>query len=177
MNRVACNSLKSTKLSLAAACAVFPLLGSMSNVSLASGPVMAQGIQLGDLAPGRAMVWSRSDRPARMMVEYAFNPDFSDSVVVRGPYALEQTDFTARQDLVDLPDGKEVYVKVWFEDLTNAREKSEPVAGRFRTIGKHDSIRFVWGGDTAGQGWGINESFGGEDLRNHAPGAAAFLHS
>jgi alkaline phosphatase D len=127
----------------------------------AEAPLMEQGIQFGDLSPGKAIVWSRSDRPARMMVEYAFNEQFTRSRIVRGPYALESSDFTARQDLVGLPDGKDVFVKVWFEDLTNARSKSEPVTGRFHTIGKRDDIRFVWGGDTAGQGWGINEDFGG----------------
>jgi alkaline phosphatase D len=124
-------------------------------------PVMEQGIQFGDLSPGRAIVWSRADRPARMMVEYAYNEQFKHSQIIRGPYALEVSDFTAKQDLTGLPDGKDVFVKVWFEDLTNARSKSEPVTGHFHTIGKRDDIRFVWGGDTAGQGWGINEAFGG----------------
>lgn len=124
-------------------------------------PQMEQGIQFGDVGEGRAIVWSRCDRPARMWVEYAFNEQFTDSKVIRGPHALEVSDFTARQDLVGLPSGKDVYVKVWFEDLTNARNKSEPVIGRFHTVGKHEDIRFVWGGDTAGQGWGINEAFGG----------------
>jgi alkaline phosphatase D len=124
-------------------------------------PLMEQGIQFGDLAPGRAIVWSRTDRPARMIVEYALNEQFDDSRIIRGPYAFESTDFTARQDLVGLPQGSDVFVKVWFEDLTNAHAKSEPVVGHFHTIGERDNIRFVWGGDTSGQGWGINESFGG----------------
>ncbi|WP_374087373.1 alkaline phosphatase [Methylomicrobium lacus] len=124
-------------------------------------PAMEQGIQIGDLAPGRAMVWSRTDRPARMMVEYAFNDQFNDARTIRGPYAFAETDFTARQDLVGLPEGVDVFLKVWFEDLTNARHPSQPVTGHFHTIGKQDNIRFIWGGDTAGQGWGINEAFGG----------------
>ena len=137
---------------------------SLSDIALAqadSAPQMAQGIQIGDLAPGRAIIWSRADRPSRMMVQYAFDADFNEPVVIRGPRALAETDFTARQDLVDLPAGRDIYVKVWFEDLTNARTASEPVNGRFHTIGKRDPIRFVWGGDIAGQGWGINEGFGG----------------
>jgi len=142
-------------------------------------PQVEQGIQIGDLAPGKAVIWSRSDRPARMMVEYAFSSDFADSKVIRGPYAMEGTDYTARQDLVGLPAGKDVYVKVWFEDLTNARGQSEPVTGHFHTIGKRDDIRFVWGGDTAGQGWGINPSFGGmkiyEAMRQVKP--QFFIHS
>jgi len=144
------------------------------NIAFAGdGPKMEQGIQIGDLAPGRAMIWSRADRPSRMMVAYAFNPDFQNAVTLRGPYAMESSDFTARQDLVGLPEGKHVYVKVWFEDLSNERNTSEPVMGHFQTIGKHDDIRFVWGGDTAGQGWGINEEFGGmkiyETMRQAQP--------
>ncbi len=127
----------------------------------AGKPQMEQGIQIGDLTPGRAIVWSRADRPARMMIEYAFNERFEDSRLIRGPFALATSDYTVRQDLIDLPNGADVYVKVWFEDLTNAKSKSDAVIGSFHTVGKHDDIRFVWGGDTAGQGWGINEAFGG----------------
>jgi alkaline phosphatase D len=134
----------------------FPLAAADTNK-----PQIEQGIQIGDLAPGRAIIWSRSDRPARMMIEYAFNEEFDHAKLLRGPFALETSDFTARQDLTELPDGKDVYVKVWFEDLTNAKNKSDPVIGHFHTIGKNDDIKFVWGGDTAGQGWGVNETFGG----------------
>ena len=148
--------------SVTATITVLPLLLSLAvDVSAKDVPLLEQGIQIGDLAPGRAVIWSRSDRPARMYVEYAFNEEFTDTNIVRGPYALEETDFTARQDLVGLPEGKDVFVKVWFEDLTNTRGKSEPVTGHFHTIGKRDDIRFVWGGDIGGQGWGINENFGG----------------
>ena len=139
----------------------------------------AQGIQIGDVHDGRAVIWSRADQAARMMVEYADNPEFTNSITVRGPYALETSDFTARQDLVGLEDGQDVYVKVWFQGLTNDRENSEPVLGHFRTIGKREDIRFVWGGDTAGQGWGINESFGGmkmyETMRQVQP--QFFIHN
>lgn len=151
-------------LNLATSIAALPLMMTLTipnAVAAVDVPVMEQGIQFGDLAPGRAIVWSRADRPARMMVEYAFNEQFTNSQIIRGPYALEASDFTARQDLTGLPEGKDVYVNVWFEDLTNSRSKSTPITGHFHTIGKRDDIRFVWGGDTAGQGWGINEAFGG----------------
>ncbi|BBL59985.1 alkaline phosphatase D family protein [Methylomonas koyamae] len=143
-------------LSLAGLSALLPV-----HAETGDAPQIEQGIQIGDLAPGRAIIWSRADRPARMFVEYAYNPSFADSVLIRGPYAMAESDFTARQDLTDLDDGKDVYVRVWFEDLTNARNKSAVVNGKFHTLGKRDNIRFVWGGDIAGQGWGINESFGG----------------
>ncbi|MCG6969284.1 MAG: alkaline phosphatase D family protein [Gammaproteobacteria bacterium] len=122
---------------------------------------MEQGIQIGDVTDGRAIIWSRADRPSRMMLEYALDEEFTNPVQVRGPYATPESDFTVKQDLTQLPAGKEIYVKVWFEDLTNNRNQSEPVTGHFHTIGKHDDIHFVWGGDIGGQGWGINEDFGG----------------
>ena len=44
---------------------------------------------------------------------------------------------------------------------------SEPTVGRFRTApSDRRSISFVWSGDTAGQGWGIDESRGG--MRTYA---------
>ena len=152
-----------------------------ASVALAANkaPVMEYGIQFGDLDRGSVMVWSRSSKEARMYVEYALNEQFTDSKVIRGPYALKINDYTAKQAITKLPLGQEVFVKVWFEDLTNARVKSEPVIGHFHTISAKDDVRFVWGGDTAGQGWGINEAFGGmkiyDAMRKVHP--QFFLHS
>jgi alkaline phosphatase D len=32
-------------------------------------PLLEQGLQIGDILADRAMIWSRSDRPARMIVK------------------------------------------------------------------------------------------------------------
>src|SRR5262245_2806297 len=110
----------------------------------------------------RAVVWSRSDRPARMFVEYDFNPRFTNPIGVRGPFALETSDYTVRVDLTELPENSEVFVRVMFEDLSNDSIVSEAVQGYFRTAPvKTRAIRFMWGGDTAGTGWVINTDFGG----------------
>lgn len=137
-------------------------------------PQLAQGIQIGDVQCHGAMIWSRSDRPARMVVEYDLDPQFSNPVKIRGPHALESTDFTARLDLNRLPCDRKLYVRVAFQDLTNDRVMSEYVTGSFVTAPKHRrDIRFVWSGDTAGQGWGINPEFGGmkiyESMRRTQP--------
>jgi alkaline phosphatase D len=162
----------------------------------AARPVAAQGLQFGDPSGGAMMVWSRSDRPARMIVEWSLDEQFRRVQRVVGPYALEGSDFTVRQDLADLPaEAREVFVRVVFQGLDNARSMSEPVLGRFTALpfergprgdreqrlrrrGATD-LRFVWGGDTAGQGWGINPSFGGmkiyEAMRQRRP--HFFIHS
>src|SRR5215470_17316614 len=66
-------------------------------------PQLPYGLQIGDVTGGRALVWARSDRPARLVVERAFKADFSDAARVRGPLALDTTDYTARLDLAGLP--------------------------------------------------------------------------
>lgn len=145
----------------------------------ADRPLMAQGIQFGDMTLGNTMLWSRADRPARLIAEYAFDEAFTRPVRRVGPHALEVTDFTARMDLSGLPADRTVYVRAWFESLTNSRATSEPVLGRFRTPALQRNVRFVWGGDTAGQGWGINPGFGGmriyEQMRRVQPDF--FIHS
>lgn len=148
-------------------------------LNVSAAPQIEQGIQIGDVTDGRAIIWSRASEASRLMVEYAYRSDFTDSVTIRGPYATPESDFTAKQDLTGLQSGRDVFVKVWFEGLTNDRETGDPVTGRFHTIGDKEDIRFVWGGDTAGQGWGINEAFGGmriyETMRQVDP--LFFIHS
>jgi alkaline phosphatase D len=125
-------------------------------------PLTPWGLQIGDALADRAIVWSRADRPARMLVEWSTSPRFHRSQRVRGPHALETTDYTARVDLVDLPEDRDIFVRVKFQDLDGARTESEPLLGHFRTAPRRRrDIRFVWSGDTAGQGWGINLEWGG----------------
>lgn len=110
----------------------------------------------------RAVIWSRSDRPTRLLVEYDVSEGFVNPTRVRGPFALDTTDFTARVDLTHLPNDSAIFVRVMFQDLSHDRIVSEAVEGSFRTAPlRNRAIRFLWSGDTAGQGWGINPDFGG----------------
>lgn len=146
----------------------------------ASRPATSWGLQIGDVCGSRAVVWSRTDRPSRMRVEWALDDSFNHAREIRGPHALEISDFTARVDLTALPPDRQVFLRVTFESLEDASAVSEVVTGRFRTppaAGR--DLRFVWGGDTAGQGWGIDLSQGGmriyETMRARQPDF--FLHS
>jgi alkaline phosphatase D len=136
-------------------------------------------VQVGDVQAQRAMLWARADRPARMRVETALDAAFRHPVAQRGPHALEVSDYTARIDVTGLPEDSEIFYRIAFDYLDGAAG-SAPVSGRFRTapIGRRD-LRFVWGGDTAGQGWGINPGFGGmkiyESMRKVRPDF--FIHS
>jgi alkaline phosphatase D len=125
-------------------------------------PQVPSGIQIGDVLSDRAVIWSRADRPARLVVEHSLRPDFSAATRIRGPVALDTIDYTARLDLTALPADRELFVRVMFEDLSSGRALSAPVSGRFRTapVARRD-VTFLWSADTAGQGFGINLEWGG----------------
>ena len=91
-----------------------------------SRPRALQGVQFGDPTEGSVLVWSRSDRPARMLVEWSLDRNFHQAHKLFGPYALQEGDFTVRQDLDGLPGDREVFVRVSFQALDSAR--SGPVA-------------------------------------------------
>ena len=116
----------------AAAAAAAALRGAPAIVvSAAERPQALQGLQFGDPSDGAVVVWSRSDRPARMLVEWSYDETFKQSHRIVGPHALDTTDFTARQDLTGLEPGRDVFVRVAFQGLDNDRAISEPAAGRF----------------------------------------------
>ena len=143
-------------------------------------PELPYGVQSGDVGADRAIVWSRTDRHSRMSVEWSTTESFADATRVAGPDALGGSDFTARVDLRRLPAGQDIFYRVRFTDLKDLDAESEPVVGRFRTApAERRDVSFVWTGDTAGQGWGINPDFGGmkgyEAMRRTKPDF--FIHS
>lgn len=140
-------------------------------------PQVTDGVQSGDVTAGRGIVWSRSDRLARLVVEWSPVASFSTVNRVEGPVATVDTDFTARVQLRDLPTGR-IFYRVRFEPPGSPRDASAPAYGTFRvpppsrrggrretlTRGgdSHaDDVLFTWGGDTCGQGWGIDSADGG----------------
>ena len=136
-------------------------------------PGFPSGVQSGDALADRGIVWARTDRPARLWVEWATTASFAQVNRVRGPYALEATDLSARIDLSGLPAGQEIFYRAQWEDLAGGG-LSEPLAGHFRTAptARRD-VRLLWSGDTVGQGWGISDEFGGmkiyEAMRQRNP--------
>ncbi|TWP47451.1 alkaline phosphatase [Lentzea tibetensis] len=124
-------------------------------------PVLTHGVQSGDVTWDGGLVWTRADKPSRMIVEVSTDPHFRLTRRIRGPLLTPETGGTGRVRVNHLPPGRRAYYRVVAEDL-DGRTCSEPVTGSFRTapIGR-DEVRFVWSGDVAGQGWGINPDIGG----------------
>lgn len=125
-------------------------------------PQIPCGVASGDITGNSALIWSRTDRPARLILEYSSSETFRNVQRIIGPAALETSDFTARINLSGLPTGQEIFYRVIFQDLTNRNISSNPVTGRFRTPPKEGKdIFFAWSGCSGGQGWGINLDWGG----------------
>jgi alkaline phosphatase D len=133
----------------------------------ADRPLVTHGVQSGDVSVDGGVVWARADRPARMLVEIATTDSFKN--IVHGVFvdALPESDLTAKALIDGLPAGQDIFYRVRFQDLASPTIIGEPVVGRFRTApADRHSISFVWSGDTAGQGWGIDETRGG--MRTYA---------
>lgn len=146
----------------------------------ADRPVLAQGVQSGDVSTDSAMVWTRSDRPARARVDVATSDRFSDVLATSWVDLLPESDFTGKVLLDGLPAGQELFYRFTPQALAETSVLGEPAVGRFRTApSDRRDVSFVWSGDTAGQGWGIDPDRGG--MRTYATmlghRADFFIHS
>jgi alkaline phosphatase D len=133
----------------------------------ADRPVITHGVQSGDVSVDSGVVWARADRPARMLVEVATSDSFKTIRSAVFVDALPETDFTAKALLEGLPSGQRIFYRVSLQDHASPTIVGEPHMGQFQTApSDRRSVSFVWSGDVAGQGWGIDESRGG--MRGYA---------
>ncbi|SES98711.1 alkaline phosphatase D family protein [Paracoccus homiensis] len=143
-----------------------------------SRPVFTHGVQSGDITAQGGMVWTRADRPARIALEVATNESFQNARQVAALNALPESDYAVKAMLQGIAGDQTVFYRMTATDLSDSNASSEPVIGQFRTAPTtRRDIRFVWSGDTAGQGWGIDD----EGMRTYATMAAHqpdfFIHS
>lgn len=148
--------------------------------SEAMRPRVPSGVMVGDVTGTRAMIWSHTDRPARLVTEWSTSDRFHNTTTVVGPAAVQESGFTATLDLDGLPPGEQITFRVRFENLEFPGAYSEPLIGRFRTApDEARPLRVVWSGDMVGQGWGIDPDRGGlrmyDTLLNAQPDL--FIHS
>ncbi len=146
-------------------------------------PKIPYGIMSGDITGNitgsSAVIWSKSDRMSRMVVEYSLDDRFRQVRRVQSAVTDSRQDFTARVVLSGLEQGRPIFYRVTFQDPDQPKIQSEPAIGRLQIPGGKKDIFFAWSGDTAGQGWGINAQWGGmkiyESMRKLKPDF--FIHS
>ncbi|MCX7592832.1 MAG: alkaline phosphatase D family protein [Fischerella sp.] len=120
-------------------------------------------VQSGDVTDTSAIIWARnnSERNARLVVKLSRSPNFQGSVqTIAGSEVSIATDYTGKVDIVGLRPNQIYYYRVfWEQGLFRIRRGG---TGSFRTapapVQPHP-VRFVWGADLAGQGWGRNPNF------------------
>ena len=188
-------------LAAAGAAAVVPATAGAASAARPAGVALVRnrltlpsGIATGDVTTGSGVLWSRASGPGRLVANLLAVDDDGSPLrggrafrrVLRGSAASEATDFTARINAEHLPAGTRFAVSLHFEDAEgNAGETAQgsfstaPETGLLRSGRAARGQSFVWSGDTAGQGWGINEEIGG--MRGyaamHATSPDFFIHS
>lgn len=141
---------------------------------------LPSGIATGDVTSDSAVLWARASGAGRMTATLRAIDAAGDvlsgkqafSRTLRGPWSAESSDFTAKIHADKLPASTRFALDISFEDDGGAA--GETISGSFSTApdangasstradgAPSSSQSFVWTGDTAGQGWGINEEIGG----------------
>lgn len=143
-----------------------------------SRPIFTSGVQSGDVDQNSAVVWTRVDRPSRIAIEYSTRESFSSPVRLPAVDVGPQTDFALKALLPGLPADQTIFYRFVATDLQDINAVSAAVSGELRTAPvEKRGVRFGWSGDTAGQGWGIDD----EGMRTYSTIAAHrpdfFIHS
>src|SRR6478672_8129847 len=97
---------------------------------LSGPPQLRWGVQSGDVGPTAGVVWSKADRPARMLVDWSYRPDLGGARRFEGPLVTAETDFTGKVELSPLPRDSTIHYRVSFVDGASG-EVSAPLYGRF----------------------------------------------
>lgn len=155
---------------------------------------LTNGFSMGDVSTNNAVLWARSSGEGRLRAHLQAIDEAGQIIrgrgsferTLRGAQASAATDYTAKIAAAQLPAGTRFAVTIGFED--DYGTLGETTSGSFTTAAattgrrNHDAARsqsFVWSGDTAGQGWGINEEIGGMRAyaAMHATKPDFFVHS
>jgi alkaline phosphatase D len=124
------------------------------------------------------MIWARADRAANITFEVATTESFTNAMRLQPLAALPESDFAVKRLLTALAADQDIFYRMTAIDLSDVNAVSEPIIGRFRTApSAKRNVRFAWSGDTAGQGWGIDDKgmITYATMARHTPDF--FLHS
>src|ERR1700754_3604837 len=123
-------------------------LGSVARPYLsraADRPVIASGIQSGDVSAESAVIWARADRAARMRVECSTLESFKNIIRSVTADALPDSDFVSKVLLDGLPAGQDIFYRVRFDAIGESGIEGETQVGHFRTApAARGNISFVW---------------------------------
>ena len=121
-------------------------------------PGFTHGVQSGDVDTKSGMIWTRADRPSRIMVEVSTTESFAKAPRLSPLDALPGSDFTvkraARRAAVRPGHLLPLHRRRSLRHQHRFRADRRPLPHR---TASRRAVRFAWSGDTAGQGWGIDD--------------------
>ncbi len=146
----------------------------------ADRPTIVNGLQSGDTTADSGMVWARVSQPSRVRVEFSTTDTFKNILGSVFADALPESDLTMKLGMEGLPSGQDIFYRVTPQNHADPSVLGEQMVGHFRTAPSDNrDVTFIWSGDMAGQGWGIDEDRGGMKLYaamlKHRPDF--FIHS
>src|SRR6185369_10026975 len=77
-------------------------------------PAVTHGVASGDVGFDSAVIWSRANRRARMLVQWSTTESFQNAQSARAEWTGAEKDFTAKLLLRDLPAGQRIFYRVQF---------------------------------------------------------------
>jgi alkaline phosphatase D len=96
-----------------------------------SRPVITHGVQSGEVARRSGVVWTRADRPSRMLLQVLDGRHGRRPRWIEGPVLTSRTDYAGKVRLRGLEPGQRVEYRVALQDLRNPAVLSEPQPGSF----------------------------------------------
>lgn len=125
-------------------------------------PQLNTGIATGDVTSSGTVLWSRANQPFRLVVELSRDDTFKKTSRLSSQAAYADSDYNIKLPLAGLSANTDWFYRVRAESLETGL-LSAPLMGHFKTApAQHGTdIRFCWSGDTAGQGYGIDQNHGG----------------
>ena len=143
-------------------------------------PMAPWGLQIGDVVDDRAIVWSRADKPRACS-----SSGRATRTSRKLPCCAVRTHSTSATDCTHRPHrpaGRKRRLRARGLRGSRFREGAQRAGSSVASARRRPNaaiVRFVWSGDTAGQGWGIDLGFGGmkiyEAMRRVQPDF--FIHS
>ena len=115
------------------------------------------GIASGDVTENSAVIWGRTNRIARMLVEWSTTPKLVNPFRTAGPLVTARSGYTGQVLIKHLPPGQDIFYRVKFGEKRN----NDSRIGHLRTPSQIKDVTFLFGGDQCGGGWGINPHWGG----------------
>ena len=134
----------------------------------ADRPLVTHGVQSGDVSVDSGVIWARADRPSRMLVEVATTDSFKTIRARRLRRRAAGKRFH-RQGADRRPARRAGHLlphPLPGSVVADHRRRADGRPLPHRAGATARSVSFVWSGDTAGQGWGIDEARGG--MRTYA---------